>query len=175
MASLQMLAPVHGRIQPLSRHPSRWFASGVLGSGISISCHGHDVVAPVSGELIGVNAAGTLFTIATAKLILRLGFSPEAVPGIEHAIKLVSGIGRQQLAGIRIKAGSQLCQLRLPELNQCFGHQQLAIMVYSKQHSTRFNTQCLRVQPHQARQGETLIWDWQAVTDSTSTEGKEQR
>lgn len=175
MASLQMLAPVHGRIQPLARHPSRWFASGVLGDGISITCHGHDVVAPVSGELVEVNVAGTLFTIATANLIVQLGFSAEVVTGAERAIELTSRIARQVTPRQPISAGSLLCRLRLPELTQCFGHRELAVMVYAKQHATRLSEQVLRVQPLQARQGETLQWDWQSVTTSSSTRVKEPR
>ena len=140
---MQLIAPAHGRICSLAEHPDAIIRQGLMGSGLMLRLHGHELVAPVDGELEMVSASGNYWRFLLAnqqRLILQLGTPTEQT--------FLTGIKRMVNQG-PIKQGRQLLKLQLPDLKRALGHTDLAVLFPEQ------TADSLAWSPGSVRQGDT--------------------
>ncbi|MEX1220649.1 MAG: PTS glucose transporter subunit IIA [Idiomarina sp.] len=130
---ISIAAPAHGRKQPLAQHPDTVIQQQILGAGLSLHVHGNELVAPVSGLLKYVSAAGHYWHF----LVPQPKSSKSDSKRFENCILLFAdpaysnpslGITKQPKLGQKIPAGTLLARIHLPALQANLGHTALAIV-----------------------------------------------
>lgn len=119
---MQLIAPAHGRIYSLAEHPDAIIRQGLMGSGLVLRLHGHELIAPVNAELEMVSASGNYWRFLLAnqrRLILQLGTPAEQtfLPGLQRMLNQGP-----------VKQGERLAKLQLPEIKRALGHTDLAVL-----------------------------------------------
>src|SRR5215469_11048231 len=84
MSRLQILSPLSGQIWPLERIPDPVFAQKMVGDGLSIDPTDAMLVAPCSGEVVSLHAAGHAVSLRSetgAEVLLHIGIDTVSLKG----------------------------------------------------------------------------------------------
>lgn len=109
---MEVLAPISGRVVPLSEVPDEVFAEGMAGEGGAIVPNASGVaVAPVSGTLVKLFEGGHAFGIATdegVEMIVHLGLDTIEMRG--------EGFEKLATEGDRVEAGQPVVRFDLDSI-----------------------------------------------------------
>jgi len=142
----QLHAPAHGRVRALAEHHCTVLASGLLGNGVCLTVHGHQLCSPCAGHLVDVSPSGHAWLIeCSATTLVRLQFD-----GPEYTTTPI-GIRAYARRGTKVNVGDPIAELHLPTLKRGLMHTDLAVV------STMFSADQLNWQALSVRAGEVVM------------------
>ena len=120
--TVELLAPVSGKVVALDDVPDKVFASRALGEGVGIQTTEGTIVAPVSGELVTVAKTGHAFGIRTAdgvEVLVHVGIDTVQMKG--------EGFDVAVAKRDHVKAGDVLATVDLAAIEKA-GHDTTTVM-----------------------------------------------
>ncbi|MDE6475735.1 MAG: PTS glucose transporter subunit IIA [Erysipelotrichaceae bacterium] len=142
----QIVAPVDGKLIPLSEVPDQMFSQKLMGDGFAVVPHGNTIVAPLSGSVASVFPTGHAIGIKTKDGI-------ECIVHIGLETVELNGEGFQPLIhqGDKIKAGDPIVKID-KELISSKGYNLVTMVVFPAGYNHVFDLEKKDVQS-----GEQLI------------------
>ena len=108
VAQFTLIAPLSGLIVPIENVPDPVFAQKMVGDGISIDPTSNELLAPLSGTIIQLHAAGHALTIRSEEgieILLHIGIDTVVLKG--------EGFSPQVNEGEKVTAGQLLIRFDL--------------------------------------------------------------
>jgi len=112
-AITNVVAPMTGRVIPLSEVPDPVFSGGTMGDGVAIIPTEGRLVAPFDGEVTSIFPTGHALGVRSpsgAEMLLHIGIDTVGLDGKHFTAKVVDG---QQ-----VKAGDTLVEFDIPEIEK---------------------------------------------------------
>lgn len=110
--TLNLIAPISGKVIDLSDVPDKTFSKRLVGNGVAIDADGELVVAPADGELVLIFRTNHAFAIRTSdgiELLVHVGIDTVELDG--------EGFERISEEGVMVKAGEPILKINRALMN----------------------------------------------------------